>query len=162
MVPGFSEALVIADSDEHTEDGKLTEDLGVRVAMQDKRLRKGLGLLEETVPPDYYGPDAPDLLLVCWGSTLGAALEARQTLEERGEKASVLHFRQVWPLDGRQFLPFLETAKHAVAVEGNSTGQLAALLRQETGVLLDSLILRYDGLPFTARFILDGLDKLSS
>jgi len=162
VVPGFSEALVIADSDEHTEDGKLTEDLGVRVAMQDKRLRKGLGLIEETVPPDYYGPDAPDLLLVCWGSTLGAALEARQTLEERGEKASVLHFRQVWPLDGRQFLPFLETAKHAVAVEGNSTGQLAALLRQETGVLLDSLILRYDGLPFTARFILDGLDKLSS
>jgi 2-oxoglutarate ferredoxin oxidoreductase subunit alpha len=161
-IPGFSQALVRADSDEHTEDGRLTEDLAVRVAMQDKRLRKGQGLLEETVPPDYYGPDGPDLLLVCWGSALGAALEARQTLEERGKKVAVLHFRQVWPLDGRQFLPFLESAREIVAVEGNSTGQLAALLRQETGVLLDKRILRYDGLPFTARFILDGLEKLDS
>lgn len=161
-IPGFSEALVVSDSDEHTEDGKLTEDLSVRTAMQDKRLRKGYGLIEEAVPPDYYGPDRPDLLLVCWGSTLGAALETLRRLEGRRTRAAVLHFRQVWPLNGRQFLPFLEEAARVVMVEGNSTGQLAALIRQETGFLIDNLILRYDGLPFTAAFILAGLGSLDA
>ncbi|MCG8470312.1 MAG: 2-oxoacid:acceptor oxidoreductase family protein, partial [Desulfobacterales bacterium] len=34
LVPGFSKALVVTDSDEHTPDGHLTEDHGIRVAMQ--------------------------------------------------------------------------------------------------------------------------------
>ncbi len=39
-LPGFGPELVVADSDEHTPDGHLTEDLAVRVQMHDKRLRK--------------------------------------------------------------------------------------------------------------------------
>jgi len=36
----MSEHLVVAGSDEHTEDGHLTEDLSVRKQMADKRMRK--------------------------------------------------------------------------------------------------------------------------
>ncbi len=160
-IPGFSEALVVVDSDEHTPDGKLTEDLAVRTAMVEKRLRKGLGLAAETVPPDLYGPQAPDQLLVCWGSTLGPALEAMEMLEARGESVSVLHFRQVYPLDSGQFLPILEAARRVAAVEGNATGQFAALIRRECGFAIDRMVLRYDGLPFTARYILKGLEDLA-
>lgn len=157
LVPGFGTYLVGADSDEHTPDGHITEDLGVRVEMQDKRLRKGLGLVEQSVPPDLLGDDEADLLLVCWGSTLGPALEAAERLNAEGGKAAVLHFSQVYPLNPDHFLPLLRRAGKVVFVEGNSTGQFAALVRKETGFTTEHRILRYDGLPFTAKFILDHL-----
>lgn len=159
-IPGFSTALVVSDSDEHTEDGKLTEDLDVRVQMVAKRLNKGLGLAEDAIPPNFYGEDNPAVLLVCWGSTLGAALEARERLEESGRSAAVLHFSQVWPLSEDQFMPQLKGAKRAVCVEGNATGQLARLIRQETGFRFQDLVLRFDGLPITAAFILRGLENI--
>jgi len=159
-IPGFSTALVVSDSDEHTEDGRLTEDLDMRVRMVAKRLSKGLGLAEDTVPPAYSGPEAAEVLLVCWGSTLGAALEARERLEEQGKSAAVLHFPQVWPLNGDQFLPQLTGAKRAVCVEGNATGQLARLITQETGFRFRDLVLRFDGLPITATYILRGLESI--
>jgi len=161
-IPGFSTALVVSDSDEHTEDGKLTEDLGVRVQMVAKRVGKGAGLAEDALAPDYTGPEGADVdvLLVCWGSTLGAALEARERLEEAGRSAAVLHFAQVWPLNEDQFLPLLEKARRAVCVEGNATGQLARLIRQETGFRFKDLVLRFDGLPITAATILRGLESI--
>jgi 2-oxoglutarate ferredoxin oxidoreductase subunit alpha len=40
LLPGLSKALVVADSDEHTEDGHITEDLVAAQNMNDKRMRK--------------------------------------------------------------------------------------------------------------------------
>ncbi len=55
--PGLSEARVEVDSDEHTEDGKITEDLDLRVRMVDKRLRKMDGItLEAVMPTRLRGP----------------------------------------------------------------------------------------------------------
>ncbi|MDQ7830334.1 MAG: 2-oxoacid:acceptor oxidoreductase subunit alpha [Desulfovibrionaceae bacterium] len=157
LVPGFGDYLVVADSDEHTADGHITEDLGVRVVMQDKRSRKMQGLSADAVPPDLYGEASADILLTCWGTTLGAALEAAAILRDSGTSCAVLHFSQVYPLVPAQFLPLLEKSPRAVMVEGNSTGQLARLIRQETGFAFAQQILRYDGLPLTARYILDHL-----
>lgn len=39
-VPGWGKGLVVVDSDEHTEDGHLTERLDMRVLMMDKRMKK--------------------------------------------------------------------------------------------------------------------------
>jgi 2-oxoglutarate/2-oxoacid ferredoxin oxidoreductase subunit alpha len=157
LLPGFTEATVVLDSDEHTPDGHITEDLAVRVTMQDKRLRKLAGLAKAAVPPDAYGDPEGALLLVCWGSTLGAALEAAEHMRDKGEKAAVLHFSQVYPLVGAAFLPTLAQAARTVMVEGNATGQLARLIRRETGFVFDHLVSRYDGLPLTATSILDRL-----
>jgi len=157
LVPGGGEYLVVLDSDEHTPDGHLTEDLEVRVRMQDKRLKKGDGLTQDLVPPTYHGDPAADTLLVCWGSTRGAALEAAAKLHDRGTNTAVLHFSQVYPLDAAQFLPILQAATAAVCVEGNSTAQFAQLIRRETGFDFPKKVLRYDGLPFTATYILDKL-----
>ncbi len=158
VVPGTSKALVVADSDEHTPDGHITEDLDVRVKMNNKRLKKGKGLAKEVFPPARYEDDDPDRLLVCWGSTLGPAREAAQLLTSRGRKTGVLHFPQVWPLIPEQFLPAFEAADDVVFVEGNATGQFAALVRQETGYAPDNQVLRYDGLPFTARYIATAVE----
>jgi len=57
-LPG-SGPFVVCDSDEHTEDGHITEDLGVRVRLQDKRLAKVKGMTAEALPPEVYGPTDP-------------------------------------------------------------------------------------------------------
>ncbi len=64
-LPGFG-PVVVADSDEHTADGHLTEDLKVRVQMHDKRLRKLTALVQELGRHHHLraggGPSDPGLL----------------------------------------------------------------------------------------------------
>lgn len=162
LLPGFTEATVVLDSDEHTEDGHITEDLTVRVAMQDKRMRKLAGLTAAALPPDLVGEAEGATLLACWGSTLGAALEAAERLRQAGEPACVLHFSQVYPLVGETFLPILAKARRTVMVEGNYAGQLAGLIRRETGYVFDARLARYDGLPFTAASIVSKLAEATA
>ncbi|MEF2146030.1 MAG: 2-oxoacid:acceptor oxidoreductase subunit alpha [Desulfovibrionaceae bacterium] len=160
VVPGFSTALVKVDSDEHDPFGHIDESPENRLAQNEKRLIKAQSLRQETVPPELFGEENAQLLLVCWGSGLGACLEAAEVLQEQGLKAATLHFKQVWPLREDQFMPFLEGAERIVGVEGNATGQFARLLRQETGFVMDGMVLRHDGFPLSAEYVLKGLDSI--
>ena len=157
LLPGMTEHLVVADSDEHTEDGHLTEDLDVAGRMTEKRLRKGRAMASEVIPPASYGDERPEMLLVVWGSGGGAALEAAGAMREEGRRVQVLHFSQVWPLAAEQFMDCLKKAGEVICVEGNATGQFARLIRRETGFEIKKKILRYDGLPLTPAFILRGI-----
>jgi 2-oxoglutarate ferredoxin oxidoreductase subunit alpha len=159
LLPGFGEHVVVADSHEHLPDGHITERPDVRNAQNEKRLRKEVGLREDTVAPSFYGDDAPDCLLVCWGSSVDATCEAAEVFRARGGKVGVLHFSQVWPLRPGDFKKRMQDAKMVVCIEANATGQFAALLRKETGLVCDALVLRYDGLPFTAEFIVGQLEE---
>ncbi len=159
LLPGMSQHLVVTDSDEHTEDGHLTEDLLVRRQMVEKRLRKQKGILEQVIPPESSGDSNPDLLLVSWGSSRGAVYEAASQLTSEGRRVATLHFSQVWPLAPEQFVGLLREAGEVVCVEGNATGQFARLIYRETGFLIEKLVLRYDGLPITPEFILRELNR---
>jgi 2-oxoglutarate ferredoxin oxidoreductase subunit alpha len=154
LLPGQTHHLVIADSDEHTEDGHLTEDLAVRNRMVVKRLAKVEGLRWEVIQPRFDGPGGAEVLLVSWGSTGAAAAEAAAALRDRGTAASTLHFTQVWPLDPGQFLGALRAAKSVVFVEGNATGQFERLVRRETGFEGAGNVRRFDGLPITSGYVL--------
>ncbi len=157
VVADSSDELVIADSDEHTENGHLTEDLSVRVKMVDKRNRKLPGLREQIVEPSIGGDSEPDLLLVCWGSTKGAVHEACEDLKKLGLKAAYVHFSQVWPLDSTSVKEILDSARVIISVESNSTAQFARLLRRETGHHIERNVLRYDGLPITPEYIIEKI-----
>ena len=159
LLPGFSEHLVVCDSDEHTSDGHITEDLTVRQQMVAKRLRKLQGLRTEVTPPEYLGDKNPEVLFVTWGSSRGSVLEAAATLRAQGRQVAALCFSQVWPLIPEQFLPYLQEAKQVVMVEGNATGQFAGLIRRETGFQIPKMILRYDGLPITPEYIFEQLSE---
>ena len=159
LVPGQSEHLVIADSDEHTEDGHLTEDLGVRVKMVEKRLKKEELICAEVIRPEFGGDPDPELLLLCWGSTKGSVAEAAGRIAREGRRVATLHFSQVWPLVAEQFVPRLEAAGAVVAVEGNATGQFARLVRRETGFEIRRRVLRFDGLPITPEYIIQALSR---
>jgi 2-oxoglutarate ferredoxin oxidoreductase subunit alpha len=157
LLPGMSTHLVVADSDEHDEDGHISEDHGVRIAMVEKRLRKFELIRQETVAPELAGEKGAELLIVCWGSSQGPVLEAAAVLRGQGRSVATLHFSQVWPLIPEQFLDILQAAGKVVCVEGNATGQFARLIQRETGFAMPNRIARYDGLPFTARYIVERL-----
>jgi 2-oxoglutarate ferredoxin oxidoreductase subunit alpha len=159
LLPGMTENIVVADSDEHTVNGHITEDLSVRSQMVEKRLRKGEGIRSEVIPPDMEGEEKPDLLLVSWGSSKGVVSEAASHMRSNGDKVATLHFSQVWPLVPEKFIGPLQDAREVVCIEGNANGQLARLLRRETGFEIKKKVLRYDGLPLTPESILRELNR---
>jgi 2-oxoglutarate ferredoxin oxidoreductase subunit alpha len=159
LLPGVSKHLVVTDSDEHTEDGHLTEDLSVRGQMVRKRLRKQDGIRREVIPPEFEGDEKPDLLLVSWGSSKGAVQEAGAQARSEGRRVATLHFSQVWPLVPEPFTGLLREAGEVVCVEGNATGQFARLVYRETGFRIERRVLRYDGLPITPELILRELRR---
>ena len=159
LLPGLSKHLVVADSHEHTEDGHMTENLSIRPKMVDKRLRKGDGIRSEVIPPDFQGDKKADLLFISWGSTKGAVEEAALQLRSGKKRVATLHFSQVWPMIPDQFVKYLEQSKRVICVESNATGQLAQLIRRETGFVIKNRISRYDGLVLTPEYILNHLER---
>jgi len=148
-VPGEPGITVVVDSDEHTEDGHITEDHATRVRMVEKRLRKGALLAGRTVPPLFAGPPKGDLLLIGFGSTREVIEETRGILAGEGRYAAAVHLRQVWPFPAKEIAEIAPRYGSVLTVENNATGQLARLIRRECGVRVDGTISRYDGLPFT-------------
>lgn len=156
-LPGSS-AYVICDSDGHTEDGHLTEDLAAHVRLQDKRAAKQAGLIASALPPEWYGPDNAEHVLLAWGSTYGPCREAVDMLAQQGRSAAMAHFAQVWPIDAAGVRSTLRPDRREVtSVEGNATGQFAAVLRETGALPQHELMLRYDGLPFTGMEIAERL-----
>lgn len=143
-IPGFGEGLVIVDSDEHTQDGHLTEDLEMRVKMMDKRMKKADGMRKEVLKPVAGGAKQGNIVVVGWGSTKGAITEGLEN--SKREDIRMLHFKQVYPLP-KHLETYFEDAEKTIIIENNFTGQFANLLKQE-GVKVTDTILKYDGEPF--------------
>lgn len=156
--PGRGMALVVTDSDEHDEAGHLTEDAGIRTAQMDKRLRKLSAMARDLIQPYTFGPEGADVLLIGWGSTYGALREAADLLKPEAS-VRVLQLAQVWPFPSETVEAEIARSKSVFVVENNATGQLARLLRSETGKKPTGNILKYDGRPFTPSIIADAVRK---
>jgi 2-oxoglutarate ferredoxin oxidoreductase subunit alpha len=148
-VPGEPGITVVVDSDEHGEDGHLTEDHGNRIRMVGKRFRKGEGLAADALPPLLSGPPDGEAVLIGFGSTKGAVAEAREILAREGVSVAAVHLRQLWPFPAGAVEGILSRYGTAITVENNRTGQLARLIRAETGREVAGTVSRFDGLPFT-------------
>ena len=159
-IPGqFEGEVVLVDSDEHDENGNIIEDAETRQSMVDKRMRKLETLAGEMDEPDLYGDTQPELLLIGWGSTYGVLREAVDALSASGTKTAMLHFSDIWPLPQKRLKDMLAEVKRSCCVENNATGQLASLIRRETGLLIDRSILKYDGRPFMADEIVKEVEQ---
>lgn len=148
-VPGEPGISVVAGSDEHTEDGHLTENHGVRILMVEKRRRKGESLALRRLPPLLSGSPNGDAVLIGFGSTKDVIGETVRLLAADGIAAAAVHLRQVWPFPAKEMAEIASRYEVALTVENNITGQLARLIRRESGVEVSGTISRYDGLPFT-------------
>ncbi len=143
-IPGYGEGLVYVDSDEHDTTGRITEDMGMRTAMVQKRLRKLDGIRRDAIAPTLTGAKGYTTLVVCWGSTKEIVAEAIKDLDG----VSMLHFSQVYPIH-ESAKGLIEKAGRRIILEGNATSQFGKLLRREVGVEFDERILKYDGIQFT-------------
>jgi 2-oxoglutarate ferredoxin oxidoreductase subunit alpha len=151
ILPGRSEAVLYACSDEHTEEGHITENPEIRKSMMRKRMEKLEGMRRESEPPECHpASDDADLVLLGWGSVGGPLREAVDLLRADGIRAQMLHFCDVFPLRREGFPPWMGDRTRVVAVENNYTGQFADLLLRETGIRVADRILKYDGRPFSA------------
>ena len=157
-IPGKSEALVRSDSDEHTEEGVITESAKVRVQMVDKRARKLEGLKNELLEPTYIGVQEPKVLVVGFGSTSGAIQEAVAVLNKRGYAVGALLFGDVYPLPQERLLHYWQKAEAVYSVEQNATAQLAKLIRMETNLNCTNSLLKYDGRQLSVDEIIAGLE----
>lgn len=145
-IPGFGKGLVVLDSDEHDEEGHITEDLDMRTTMVHKRLKKLDLLMKDAIIPDLIGPEDYEILIIGWGSTYHIIKEALERLGR--QDTAFLHFKQVYPLHPNT-VDYLQKAKKKMIVENNGTGQFARLIRMQTGFDMDQKILKYNGLPFS-------------
>ena len=155
-VPGFGKGLVVTDSDEHDEEGHITEDLHVRIAMVDKRKKKLREMGNEASPPELVGKDDYDTLLIGWGSTYHIIREAWSLLGRKD--VAFLHFRQVHPLHP-DTSEFLKKAKKRIVIEGNSDAQFSAHLRLHTGLEIHETVLKYNGAQFSVEELATRLKR---
>ncbi|WP_033167691.1 2-oxoacid:acceptor oxidoreductase subunit alpha [Clostridium sp. KNHs205] len=145
LIPGLTEHLVTADSDEHDERGWITESADVRNNMMDKRMRKLKGLTLELQEPEFIGEEDCKVLLLGWGSTYGPISEAVNRLNRSGKGSyGALVFGDIYPLPKKNLEKYSK-GRTLINVEQNATGQLASLIREQTGISCDRSILKYDG-----------------
>jgi 2-oxoglutarate ferredoxin oxidoreductase subunit alpha len=154
-IPGFGEGLVAVDSDEHDEEGHITEDHDIRIKMVQKRLKKLELIKKEIIPPELIGAADYKILLVCWGSTYYSVKEALKILERKDIAA--LHFKQVYPLHPDTHL-YLKKAQKTIIIENNATAQFRQLIKLQTAFEIENTILKYNGLPFSVEEIIEKLE----
>lgn len=161
ILPGQTKAVLYADSDEHTEDGHITESGAVRNQMMRKRMQKLEGIGREIGPPEIYPAGQAELVLLGWGSTHGVLKETVDILNQKGQPAQMIHYSELFPFNP-QHIDIAALKKASIcAVENNYTGQFADLFSQSTGLPVNQRILKYDGRPFTPGEIIDRINANS-
>ena len=150
--------------DEHDELGHITEDPGLRNAMMEKRFAK-LDLAAREIPSEakvtYFGPKDATTVIVSWGSTKGALLDALDRLWAEGAKIGYLHVRLINPFPVEEVRAFLAKAKRRIGVEMNFGAQLAGVVREQTGTEMTHFILKYNGRPMSNTELYDAINAVS-
>ncbi len=161
LVPGTRGAVAKVNSTEHDEFGFVTTDRPKRVAMMDKRMRKMATYLQKDArPPQVYGKGGKGPILVGWGSTKLALIEAQQRLRAEGVAASAVHLTHIWPFPTHLVKPLLERGGPVVVVEHNYLGQLADLIQAHC-LVPTRRVLKYNGRPMSPSEVVRAVHEVT-
>ncbi|MEK6945797.1 MAG: 2-oxoacid:acceptor oxidoreductase family protein [Nanoarchaeota archaeon] len=142
-IPGKD--IVKANSYEHDENGITVEDAENTVKNADSRLKKYEAMKKECKKFEMikiHGNKNSKNLIIGWGSTRGAILDAIKGLDFK-----FLQVIYMKPLSD-EIKKEIQKAKKVILIEQNVTGQLGRLIREKTGIKIEKRILKYDGRPF--------------
>jgi 2-oxoglutarate ferredoxin oxidoreductase subunit alpha len=141
IIPGQGKYLY--NSYEHDVEGFSVEDSeGAKIGME-ARLKK-LELIKKDSPKVLLlGSPKAKKLIVSWGSTKGAILEA---LKGQSDYA-YLQVKTLWPID-KKIEKIINGFETKILIENNATGQLGQLLKSQMSINFDKTILKYNGRPF--------------
>lgn len=165
--PIGSKAIMWYTGNEHDEYGHVSEDPELRIKMYDKRMAK-LEVINSEIPVEkkavYYGSKKPQVLLLGWGFTKGACLEAVREAESRGVKVAYLHLKMFSPFPTEYVKSILEDLgeERVVAVEHNYTVQAGRIVALNTGFNVVKSIVKYTGRPIYTSELLTGISKVLS
>ncbi len=154
---GKSTNLTRYNSYERDSVGSATENPDIVKKNFEKRMQKAHDIEKESEKFrmfETYGKKQSKNVIVSWGSTKGAILDAIDGLDAK--------FVQVLYLE-----PFPKNVakeiggKNIILIENNSTAQLGSLITEETGIKVEdkNKILRYDGQPFLADELQKEVEK---
>ena len=156
-IPGFGNGLVRADSDEHDEEGFITEDLEeMRIRMVEKRFNKLEQIKKESLEPELIGNEDYTTLVIGWGSTYTAIKEAIEQLEIKD--IAFLYYKQVYPIHYKT-KEYLEKSKNTIIVENNVTSQFGKLIKLATGIEIKNKILKFNGMPFSVEELIEKIKQ---
>lgn len=162
-IPGQKGGIFWTTGDEHDEYGHITEAAELRVKMMTKRMRK-LDLAGEVIPDSkkatLHGPRTAPITLVGWGSTKGSILDGMEDLKVDGLEANFLQIRYFNPFPTRFVEEVLSRAKRKIAVENNYSAQMAGIIREHTGIAMDSKVVKFDGRPFSQNEVYEGVKDI--
>ncbi len=163
---GTENAIFWNTGDEHTEEGHISEDPENRNKMMDKRMKKLDLALEKIAENDkaicYDFESDSKNVVISWGSTKGAILEALEKLSEEGSKLRFIQVRLLHPFPTETVKKFLTDAKLVIDVEMNYSSQLGSLVQQNTGKEIDYKIVKYNGRPMSTTEIYIALKSILS
>jgi 2-oxoglutarate ferredoxin oxidoreductase subunit alpha len=158
--PGTANQVRYDDSDEHTEEGHITESAEIRRAMVQKRLGKAKLIASELARPECVPGERTKAVVLTFGSTYGAAREAVTRLREQGASVGMMHLSVLAPFPRESVLAQLAKTPRIITVENNATAQLARLVTTETRLKVYETVLKYDGRPFAVEEVASELERL--
>ncbi|MDD5012588.1 MAG: 2-oxoacid:acceptor oxidoreductase family protein [Candidatus Nanoarchaeia archaeon] len=136
------------NSYETDEFGCATEDAEKIIKNVDARMKMGKEIEKEAEKFsqfNVYGNRTSKNVVLFWGSTKGAIIDAMENLDAKFVQVLYL---EPFPMRIKKEIE----GKNIILVENNATGQLGKLVAEKTGIFIDdkNKILRYDGRPFLA------------
>ena len=155
VLPGVRGATQLVNSYEHDEFGygAQGESAQVREEQNLKRFRKEELARTLVPPPLRFGAAQADVTVVCFGTTIMPVREAIDWLTREGASVAAVQVVTVWPFPAAELTELLATGGHLLVVEGNATGQLEGLLREQCLIQPDSHLRRFDGRPISPELV---------
>jgi 2-oxoglutarate ferredoxin oxidoreductase subunit alpha len=131
--------------------------------MIEKRMKK-LELADREIPVEeklnFFGDRNSQNMVVSWGSPKGAILEAIEALRAEGFSLGFLQLRMIHPLPKEHVANVLGAARRIIDVENNYLGQLASVIKEETGIAANFYLLKYNGRPISTTEVYDALKRV--
>ncbi len=164
-IPSTKGIVIHTNSDEHDEHGYTSEDPTITATMTDKRMRKLDTVVKEFEEKNIettklYGSNRARATLISWGSTKGPIMEAMKLLSSEGIETNYLQILYLHPFPKRMVGKVMDNSRKTLILENNKTSQLSSLIRDYTLREVDDKILKYDGRPFSPRYLSQRVKEL--
>jgi 2-oxoglutarate/2-oxoacid ferredoxin oxidoreductase subunit alpha len=152
------------NTNEHTEDGYITEEEVVRQQQMDKRFMQRMELIrnDPQLPQNrLHGATDAKVGFIGYGGVYGPILEAMERLDAQGTKTKFLEMRTMWPFAGEQVREFVDSCDVVYVAEYSAGAQLRGLVQREATGPMPKLrsLLRYDGRNMTPGWIVNKMKE---
>jgi 2-oxoglutarate ferredoxin oxidoreductase subunit alpha len=130
-VPGIRGGEYQTNGLEHDEQGRPSSMFTTHETMNAKRFRKLDAIAKKYRLFTRFGPENPDLGILCWGSSVGVVREAVDRLTARGVRVAAFAPRILMPLPAEEMQKFVDASKELLVIELTYAAQFYKYLRSE-------------------------------